>query len=58
MVRPEGNSPLRRPRCREADNIKMHLQEVECRSTDFIDLYQDRPMLGTLFNGVLKFRIT
>jgi len=57
VVRPEGNSPFRRPRCRQADNIKMALQEVGCRSTDFVDLYQDRYMLGALFNGVLKFRV-
>ena len=57
MVRPEGNSPLRRPRCREEDNIKMDLQEVRCRSTDFIDLDQDRYMWWVLFNAVLNFRV-
>ena len=57
MVRPEENSPLRMPKCIEADNIKMDLQEVGCRTTDLIYLYQDRYMLGALFNGVLKFRV-
>jgi hypothetical protein len=44
VVRPKGNSPIRRPRCRQADNIKMDLQQVGCRSTDFIDLDQERYM--------------
>jgi hypothetical protein len=54
VVRPAGNSPLRRPRCRQADNIKIDLQEVGCRSTDFIDLNQDRYMWWALFNTVFK----
>jgi hypothetical protein len=29
--KPEGNRPLRRPRRRGKANIKMDLQEVECR---------------------------
>jgi hypothetical protein len=28
--RPEGKTPLGRPRCRWEDNIKMDLQKVEC----------------------------
>jgi hypothetical protein len=30
----EGKRPLRRPRCRWEDNIKMNLQEVGCEGTD------------------------
>jgi hypothetical protein len=30
MGKPEGNRPLRRPRSRWEDNIKMDLQEVGC----------------------------
>jgi hypothetical protein len=30
--KPEGRRPLHRPRHRWEDNIKMDLQEVECRS--------------------------
>jgi hypothetical protein len=28
--KPEGKKPLRRPRCRWEDNIKMDLQDVRC----------------------------
>ena len=28
--KPEGKSPLGRPRCRWEDNIKMDLEEVRC----------------------------
>ena len=39
---PEGKRPLRRPRCRWEDNIKMDLQEVVCRGMDWIELAQHR----------------
>jgi hypothetical protein len=35
---PEGKKPLRRPRCRWEDNIKMHLQEVECGGMNWTGL--------------------
>ena len=40
--KPEGKRPLRRPRRRWEDNIKMDLQEVGCGGMDWIDLAQDR----------------
>jgi hypothetical protein len=40
--KPEGKTPLGRPRCRWEDNIKMDLQEVECGDVDWISLAQDR----------------
>jgi hypothetical protein len=33
----DGNRPMRRPRSRCEDNIKMDLREVECESMDWID---------------------
>jgi len=36
-----GKSPLGRPGCIGEGNIKMDLQEVECRGMDF-ELAQDR----------------
>jgi hypothetical protein len=36
--RPEGKRPLRRPRCRWEDNIKMDLHEVVCGGMDWIEL--------------------
>jgi hypothetical protein len=43
--RPEGKSPLGRPRRRWKDNIKMDLQEVGWGIVDWIDLAQDRDRL-------------
>jgi hypothetical protein len=40
--KPEGTGPLRRPRLRWEDNIKMYLQEVGCGGMDWIELAQDR----------------
>jgi hypothetical protein len=40
--KPEGKSPAGRPKRRWEDNIKMDLQEVECRGTDWIELGKDR----------------
>ena len=36
--KPEGKRPLRRPRCRWEDNIKMDLQEVGCAGLNWIEL--------------------
>jgi hypothetical protein len=38
VVKPEGKRPLRRPRRRWVDNIKMDLQEVGCGDVDWIEL--------------------
>jgi hypothetical protein len=40
--RPEGKSPLRRPRRRWEDNIKMDLREIEVEGVNWIRLAQDR----------------
>jgi hypothetical protein len=37
----EGMTPLRRPRRRWEDNIKMDLQELGCESRDWIELAQN-----------------
>ena len=42
MGKPEGKRPLRRPRRRWEDNIKMDLQEVGCGGMNWIKLAQDR----------------
>ena len=41
MGQPEGKRPLRRPKRRWEDNIKIDLQEVGCGSMGWIDLAQD-----------------
>jgi hypothetical protein len=42
--KPERKRPLGRPRLRWEDNIKMDLQEMECRNMDWIELAQDRDL--------------
>jgi hypothetical protein len=42
VVKPEGKSPLGRPRRRWVDNIRMDLGEVEWGDVDWIGLAQDR----------------
>ena len=44
----EGKRPLRRPRRRWVDNIRMDFQEVECGYMDWIGLAQDRDGWRTL----------
>jgi hypothetical protein len=39
---PGGKSPLRRPRCRCMDNIKMNLGEIGWGGMDWIHLAKDR----------------
>jgi hypothetical protein len=55
--RPEGRSPLGRPRRRWEDNIKMDLQEVGWGIRDSIDMAQDRHRWRTLVNAVMNLRV-
>jgi len=49
--------PLGRTRLRWKDNIKMHLQEVECESKDWIELAQDRDRWRALVNAAINLRV-
>jgi len=44
--------PLRRPRRRWEDNIKMDLQEVGCGGMGWIELAQDRGRWWALVRGI------
>jgi hypothetical protein len=46
--------PLRRPRHRLEDNIKMDLGEVDWNGMDWIDLAQDRDQWRALVNISIK----
>ena len=52
--KPEGRTPLGRPRRRWVDNIRMDLQEVGCGYIDWIGLAQDRDSWRTLVSAVMN----
>jgi hypothetical protein len=55
--KPEGKSPLGRPRRRWEDNIKMDLQEVGGGGVDWMELAQDRDEWWALVSTVKNFRV-
>jgi hypothetical protein len=55
--KPEGDRPLRRPRVRWVDNIKMDLREIEWVGLDWIDVAQDRHQWRALVNTVMNLRV-
>jgi len=57
VEKPEGKTPLGRPRCRRVDNIRMDLQEVGCGYMDWIGLAQDRDGWQKLVSVVMNLRV-
>jgi hypothetical protein len=57
VVKPEGKSPLGRPRRRWEDNIRMDLRETRWSGMDWIDLAQDRDQWRALVNTVMNLRV-
>jgi hypothetical protein len=55
--KPEGKSPLRRPRRRWIDNIKMDLLEIGMNVVDWIGVAQDRYSWRALVNSVMNLRV-
>jgi hypothetical protein len=55
--RPEGRRPLRRPRRRWEDNIKMDIRKIGCGDVDWIHLAQDRDRWRALVNTVINLRV-
>jgi len=53
----EGKRPLRRPRRRWVDNIRMDLLEVGCGYMDWIGLAQDRDRWRTVVSAVMNLRV-
>jgi hypothetical protein len=53
-VHTEGKRPLRRPRRRCVDNIKMDLREIRWDGMDLIVLAQNRVYLTALVNTVIN----
>jgi len=55
--KPEGRRPLRRPRRRWKDNIRMDLREVGCGCVDWMDLAEDRDRWRALVSAVINLRV-
>ena len=55
--KPEGKRPLRRPRRRWEDNIKVDLQEAGRGCGDWMELAQDRDRWRALVSTVRNFRV-
>jgi len=55
--KPKGKRPLRRPRHRWVDNIRMGLQEVGCGNMEWIGLAQDRERWRRLVSAVMNLRV-
>jgi hypothetical protein len=56
--RPEGRSPLGRPRRRWVDNIRIDLGDTGWGDRDWIGLAQDRDRRRALLNAVMNLRVT
>jgi hypothetical protein len=54
---PEGKRPLRRPRRRWVDSIKMDLRELGWDGMDWINLAQYRDQWRALVNAVMNLRV-
>jgi hypothetical protein len=55
--KPEGWTPLGRPRHRWVDNIKMNLREIGWDGIDWIDPAQDIDQWRVLVNAVMNLRV-
>jgi hypothetical protein len=55
--KPDGKRPLRRPRRRWADNIRMDLVEVGWGDVDWIGLIEDMDRWRALVNSLLDLRV-
>jgi hypothetical protein len=54
---PEGKRPLRRPRRRWKDGIRMDLKEIGLGSVDWIRLAQDRDRWRAVVSAVMNLRV-
>jgi hypothetical protein len=57
VAEPEGKRPLRIPRRRWMDNIKMDIREIGWGGMDWIDMAQGRNQWRALVNTVMNLRV-
>jgi hypothetical protein len=55
--KPQGKRPLKGPRRRWENNVKMDLQEVGCGGIDWIELAQDSDSWWALVTAVMNLRV-
>ena len=55
--KPAGKRPLRRPRRRWEDNIRMNLKEINIDRRNWVGSSQDRDYWRALVNGALNLRV-
>jgi hypothetical protein len=55
--KPEGKRPIRRPRSRWIDNIKMDFAKIGWDGVDWIGLAHFRDRWRALVNVVMKFQV-
>jgi len=55
--KPEGRRPLKRPRRRWEDNIRMGLLEVGCRGVDWMELAQEMDRWRALVSAVMNLQV-
>jgi hypothetical protein len=53
----ERKRPLRRPRCKWVNNIKMYIGNIQWDVADWIDVAQDRDQWRALVNTVMNLRV-
>jgi hypothetical protein len=56
--KPEGKTPLGRPRRRWLDNNRRDLVEVDWGDVDWIEMAQDRDKWGALVNALMNLRVS
>jgi hypothetical protein len=57
MGKPEGRRPLRRPRRRWEDGVRMDLREICLGCVDWIRLSQDRNLWRAVVSAVMNLRV-
>jgi hypothetical protein len=56
-VRPKGERPLGRPRCRWKDNIMLDIREIGINGANWIQLAQDRVQWQAIVNTTMNLQV-